>query len=79
MQPSGILNGAGGGGVLKKSNQKHHLASVLAGIDQSKVSMIQQRVKADHYTLPDESAVAFYESQIEKLRNENRSLQAMIR
>jgi len=60
MQPSGILNGGGGGGALKKPNQKH-LASVFAGVDQSKVSMIQNRVKTDHYVLPDDSAVAFYE------------------
>jgi hypothetical protein len=78
MQPSGILNGGGGGGALKKANQKN-LASVFAGVDQSKVSMIQNRVKTDHYVLPDDSAVAFYEQQIEKLRNENRTLQATIR
>ena len=78
MQPSGILNGVGGGGALKKANQKN-LASVFAGIDQSKVSMIQNRVKTDHYVLPDDSAVTFYEQQIEKLRNENRTLQATIR
>lgn len=75
MQPSGNLNGAGG---LKKPNQQSQ-ASIFAGIDQSKVSMIQHRVKTDHYVLPDDSAVAFYEKQIEKLRNENRTLQATIR
>ena len=76
MQPSGNLNGAGG--VKKPPNQQPQ-ASILAGIDQSKVSMIQHRVKTDHYALPDDSAVAFYEKQIEKLRNENRTLQATIR
>ena len=77
MQPSGNLNGAGGGG-LKKPNQQSQ-PSIFAGIYQTKVSMIQHRVKTDHYVLPDDSAVAFYEKQIEKLRNENRTLQATIR
>jgi len=76
MQPSGNLNGGGG---LKKPNNQQPQPSIFAGIDQSKVSMIQHRVKTDHYVLPDDSAVAFYEKQIEKLRNENRTLQATIR